>query len=177
MPNLEFIAAWVAALESGEYEQGMHALMHEAVAADSPLAREGVKPCYCCLGVLCDLHRKLTGGPPWENLKYAARYLGHVGGLPWQVCAWLGIELTEGHETMATPGKYREISDGHTMGGDILLTTAHMGNRWTSDLNDDHGFNFKQIAQCVRRTYGLPIENEIEEPGRENPAEGMVHGE
>lgn len=45
--NQEIKAKWVAALRSGEYEQGRNYLK----------GAEG----YCCLGVLCDLYAKETG--------------------------------------------------------------------------------------------------------------------
>lgn len=41
----EIKAAWVAALRSGEYEQGRHRLH----------TKGQVKDTFCCLGVLCDL--------------------------------------------------------------------------------------------------------------------------
>lgn len=56
-PNKEFIREWVAALRSGEYEQGEGSL------------RTGNK--YCCLGVACDLFAKKGDGKwSYRDLSY-----------------------------------------------------------------------------------------------------------
>ena len=44
---------WLTALRSGEYRQG-----HDVLRANGK---------FCCLGVLCDLYRKESGGPRWKN--------------------------------------------------------------------------------------------------------------
>lgn len=44
---------WVDALRSGEYKQGYNALKPS-------------NETYCCLGVLCDVHRKVTGEGDWR---------------------------------------------------------------------------------------------------------------
>jgi len=49
--NVEVKAEWLAALRSGEYEQGQDALRHNGK--------------FCCLGVLCDLAAK-HGVGRWE---------------------------------------------------------------------------------------------------------------
>lgn len=51
----EIKAAWIAALRSGEYPQTRQAL-HD-------------KHGYCCLGVLCELHSKLTGEGAWGPIE------------------------------------------------------------------------------------------------------------
>jgi len=51
-------AQWLEALRSGEYKQGRECLRQDD--KDAIL--------YCCLGVLCDLHRKATGTHQWEAL-------------------------------------------------------------------------------------------------------------
>ena len=71
-------AAWIAALRSGEYQQGKCALRWSA-CLDQPAK-------YCCLGVLCDLHAKATGGT-WEQ----NRYLGQSMILPEEVLHWAGL--------------------------------------------------------------------------------------
>ena len=63
-------ALWVAALRSGDYEQGIGQLRNENK--------------FCCLGVLCDLHAQ-------THPKIAAKetnpneYLGDTGYLPHKV--------------------------------------------------------------------------------------------
>jgi hypothetical protein len=52
--NPEIKAKWVAALRSGEYQQGKAHLQ----TGDGK---------FCCLGVLCDLYRKETGHGYWTT--------------------------------------------------------------------------------------------------------------
>lgn len=76
----QVIKDWVAALRSGEFEQGKMALL-----------RDGGK--YCCLGVLCELHRRQVGGAEWrpDVSRSIKTYLGMDGALPDQVLAWSGV--------------------------------------------------------------------------------------
>ena len=53
----EVKALWLAALRSGKYEQGQHALRVPGEQAG--------QYAYCCLGVLCDVFQKTTGQGRW----------------------------------------------------------------------------------------------------------------
>jgi hypothetical protein len=97
---------WVAALRSGEYEQGTGKL------------RDG--DTYCCLGVLCDIHRKETGGR-WRLEKYRAENLR----LPDEVVSWAGLKSK-------SPAVFYENED-----------------QYLSVLNDDIECNFDQIADAI----------------------------
>ena len=55
----EIKAKWVAALRSGEYQQGVGRLREENQ--------------FCCLGVLCDLYQKEHPDADWLSLSRAAR--------------------------------------------------------------------------------------------------------
>lgn len=48
--NREIVERWIAALESGNYEQGRHKLCGLTVHG----------PRYCCLGVLCEILPEVT---------------------------------------------------------------------------------------------------------------------
>jgi len=75
--NPEIKAAWVAALRSGEYSQGRGRLRNDHA--------------FCCLGVLCDLHRK-AGLGEWRNTVYVP--FGDIPEsmqLPSAVDRWAGI--------------------------------------------------------------------------------------
>lgn len=86
--NARIKQLWLDALRSGNYEQGMGRLR----TGDS----------FCCLGVLCDLHRKETGAGRWtseadercyelpDNSSIAEFYL------PTEVAIWAGIADAEG---------------------------------------------------------------------------------
>lgn len=51
---------WTAALRSGDYEQGQHALHSNGA--------------FCCLGVLCELHRQEVGGE-WSKYQSAEAHV------------------------------------------------------------------------------------------------------
>lgn len=71
--NGEVKAKWIAALRSGEYQQGNGCLHQDGK--------------FCCLGVLCDLHAKETGNEwLWDVL-----YLGEKNYLPVEVQKWAGL--------------------------------------------------------------------------------------
>ncbi len=79
MMNQEIKVKWVAALRSGDYNQGKGSLKSEDK--------------FCCLGVLCDLHSK-TFGTQWATTegnedKY---YLGTKEVLPNDVMRWADLD-------------------------------------------------------------------------------------
>ena len=63
---------WLEALRSGEYKQGQDKLKRNDNS-------------FCCLGVLCDLHRKETQGKDWDNSNC---YYGEDNYLPPSVQDW-----------------------------------------------------------------------------------------
>lgn len=72
--------AWIKALRSGEYKQGIVVLRNE-------------RDEYCCLGVACDLYCK--------NVKdiydpITIKYGGNSSYLPAQVAKWIGLRDTLG---------------------------------------------------------------------------------
>jgi len=87
----EIKALWLAALRSGEYTQGTEQLRTE----------RGDGPRYCCLGVLCELHRTLTNAGKWATARNAEEGdpLAYIGprddtsqyNLPVVVQEWAGL--------------------------------------------------------------------------------------
>jgi hypothetical protein len=75
--NPDIKAKWIAALRSGEYKQATGRL------------RRG--DAFCCLGVLCDLHRQETGGE-WKDDEYGTGYLDQEATLPRRVAEWAGLK-------------------------------------------------------------------------------------
>jgi len=67
---------WLKDLRSGEYKQGQERLKDP----------EGN---YCCLGVLCDLHRKETNEEDWDGK--GNYYFGEDKYLPPVVQEWAGF--------------------------------------------------------------------------------------
>ena len=80
MPNLDNIRLWVAALRSGEYQQGFSALHRPE---DNT---------FCCLGVACDVARKNGLDLPSGSNGGESEYFGDEAAfLPLEVQRWLGI--------------------------------------------------------------------------------------
>ena len=77
----EIKARWVAALRSGEYEQG-HASLR-------------VGDAFCCLGVLCDIAVRdgVIGEPTIDEGEYAYGRLMERGVLPTEVEVWSGLHI------------------------------------------------------------------------------------
>jgi hypothetical protein len=135
--------AWVRALRSGQYPQGTNYLH---VAADDPNDRwEG----FCCLGVLCELAVQAGVIPPARHMvtptgRRVWEY-GVPGGedgdgashtsLPWAVSEWAGIP----GDTDPTIAFRVEDEDGN----------PDVGHRPASDLNDNLGLTFEEIAAAI----------------------------
>lgn len=112
---------WIKALRSGEYEQGKGRLKDE----------EGK---YCCLGVLCDITKKETGGR-WSSDGYFMKQgsKGSDGVLPLFVMNHTGIKTHEG-----------------------LLNKEYktkLGSRDLLTLLNDEGLSFKQIANIIDKNF------------------------
>lgn len=79
--NKEVKQKWVAALNSGEYQQGKDVLKTK----DNK---------FCCLGVLCDLHAK-EFNKQWEEGGSVIRHFDYLGNgylLPEEVVKWAELE-------------------------------------------------------------------------------------
>jgi hypothetical protein len=119
--NPEIKAQWVAALRSGDYQQGDEYL------------RRGDE--FCCLGVLCDLAIKdgvpvsLDSGKAYDETVYVM-YEDAVGELPDVVARWAGLIEPTG-EAISDP----TVDD-------------HGNPRRISALNDG-GRTFPRIADLI----------------------------
>jgi hypothetical protein len=89
--NPQIKLRWVDALRSGEYVQGRAGLRNDSG--------------YCCLGVLCELHRQAHPDREWEivnidmsrlytgDVTGPMRYLGDTNILPDEVAEWAELDL------------------------------------------------------------------------------------
>lgn len=110
--NKKIKARWLKALRSGDYEQTRKVLHRYG---------DG----FCCLGVLCDLHRKSTKRSGWkQGIGEVVSYLGDRVALPANVSKWAGL-------TQCDP----IINNKETT---------------LSDLNDS-GKSFRQIAKVIEK--------------------------
>jgi hypothetical protein len=118
---------WVAALRSGEYEQGKGALHLDGR--------------YCCLGVACDLSktgewlrqesRNLTGEVSAHSLTYRCGGEGSTTAMPPKVQEWLGI-----------------------VGPDPMVRVRWDTNPLPlSAVNDIEGLSFSEIADLIEEKY------------------------
>lgn len=113
---------WIAALRSGEYQQGIGAL--RKVDSNGTIH-------HCCLGVLCDLHRIETGGH-WDRYTY----LGSEGFLPDEVADW--ADLPDSPEILD-----KDLNDF------ITLTALNDGD--TAVCADIRQHSFGQIADLIEQ--------------------------
>lgn len=159
-PNLEHIRAWIEALESGKYMQGSGALCRSN-------GINGME--YCCLGVACEVAiadgvplRKEMGerdashfAPIWEYV-----YVDAVNGqeyrngdvLPIPVSDWLGLD--DNNPTLPNLWPMEEDEDDNWQDQGYLDAT---------EVNDDRGWDFDQIAAALRNRFGLPRVNPNQE--------------
>lgn len=127
---------WATMLESGEFEQGT-GVLNEAGN-------------YCCLGVLCEAHKRATGNGEWhadppmsgsvhaEALRYVVKNSGNhsYSIVPQEVCHWAG--LAGGNPVLGahpnTPlatfndglaGTVRAVVERHTFKQIAALIRAH----------------------------------------------------
>lgn len=123
--NPEVKGPWLEALRSGEYTQGV--------------TRLRMKNNFCCLGVLCDLHRK-AGLGDWgdtdasgEGLLYVPNADGFsdAATLPKAVQEWAGIDANPVVEVLH-----------ERLGLEINASIA--------ELNDE-GKTFEEIAEIIER--------------------------
>lgn len=122
--NEEIKAAWVAALRSGEYEQGTEYL-----------SRDGK---FCCLGVLCDLAVKAQVIVQYTDYTPYTDYgQGDEEILPSEVASWAGLTGENRQNPVIVP----DIEG---------LTWNHReGHRPTLAELNDGGTPFGRIAEVI----------------------------
>lgn len=114
-PEIQII--WTDALRSGKYKQGTKQLR----SADNE---------FCCLGVLCDLHRQHTGGPEWMFDVAVGRtcYLRNSMFLPKEVMDWSGLKSVSGLYML----------------NDVSYELTH---------DNDNGKTFEEIADIIEANF------------------------
>jgi hypothetical protein len=79
--NQEIKEKWIAALQSGEYQQG-----HDYLTSEGK---------YCCLGVLCDVYRKEMHIGEWGSRGFTIACEYNSAWLPRIVAEWAELECTD----------------------------------------------------------------------------------
>jgi hypothetical protein len=129
--NPDVKKAWLAALRSGEYQQGKGVLRSE-------------NDRFCCLGVLCDLAaraRLVTFDA--DNVAYVSVALPtdrSTGMLPQTVARWAGLTSDQGgvdaDPRVEVPNRYTAAG-----GGSYRMSL--------SVVNDELNYDFHQIANLI----------------------------
>lgn len=96
----QFRYRWVKALESGKYKQGKGSLHR---------INEEKEHEFCCLGVACDLYKKLGGRLPTIKKRDLVQYGGCDIYLPPTVKDALGLSATNG--SFASPSSLADMND------------------------------------------------------------------
>lgn len=147
MPDRQVIEQWVTALESGDYAQAKRTLNRvtpHPTEEHADYAQTG----FCCLGVLCDLAVKAgVIEAPTVNRRGEAEYGGAEGGtafLPPEVRDWAGL-LGNNPEVNYERAKYWNF--------DVDESEVYTATGPLSDLNDEQGKAFPEIAQIIRENF------------------------
>lgn len=139
--NKDVADRWVAALRSGNYQQGRGALASRERDTSKGELEFGPDK-YCCLGVLCEIAlqervpietvESSPGnviGPRSDQWMRSRSYDVATDFLPPSVQSWAGMETNDG-----TP-------------------TNDVGEPSLSDLNDDDHYSFSQIADFIEENW------------------------
>ncbi len=114
--------ALISALLGDEFEQGRNALRYQQAGGDR----------FCCLGVGCEVYRRMTGLGRWDTAIY--------GSIPFIDSAGRTNSTTMPTEV----AEFFGLPDGNP--------EIYMGKRAVT-LNDGNLWNFRQIAEAFRETF------------------------
>lgn len=130
---------WLKALRSGEYKQARSTLRKDTYDDNGHS--------YCCLGVLCDIHRKTQKKAKFKWNDDFNTYLGENGLLPEPVSRWaFGLK---GKITKAKLAQLGYLDESSCLLG---MADPKMPNGKTLvELNDRAKLSFKQIANVIEK--------------------------
>lgn len=114
--NPEVKALWLSRLRDPNVKQGPGALK----------TRDGS---YCCLGLLCEIHKEVTGGPEWGTTPLPEKiYMGQLQVLPTEVMEWAGLRTSFGStgqaiviEGEAIAINLTSLNDGLYHGASVII--------------------------------------------------------
>lgn len=138
--NVENVKKVIAALRSGEYEQGRTALERQPSSGESPK--------LCCLGVTC--REAMRNGVEVRVSKrpglILTKFDGNDVSLPPAVAQWIGMDT---NPLLVIPPSVAENADCFP---NVLASAA--------TLNDVYKFSFNEIADCFEATIAKEKNNE-----------------
>lgn len=122
---------WLRRLRSGEYHQ-TESILH------SITGNGDVKDRYCCLGVLCEVVNDLYPGKVKVNDRHTAwGESRETGNLPPEIIEIVGLDGAARLNTIVEYEKNGSIEPAESL----------------VELNDDAGFNFRQIADVIEKQF------------------------
>lgn len=129
-PNVEAIKEWIHALRSGNFTQGSGSLF-SGQRSDTPQ--------YCCLGVACEVYKKITGGGMWNDIQFTAGGWADSSAtsLPPSVKEFFGFDAVDPRLNG------RRFYAGGGNGALFTCIGANDSARWT----------FSQIADALEERY------------------------
>jgi len=137
-------AAWIAALESGEFEQGKSRLRERGETKDT----------FCCLGVVAELAVSAGVIPVPAVPVYVGEGYNYTDSKSWNSTGVLNGTLREWVGLSTANGGFQTPPD----------VTGMVHWRSLTELNDAKNYTFKQIAEVIRsRPKGLFIDGQSTE--------------
>lgn len=147
---------WLDTLKTGQYQQATGAL---------DVVDDGGNHSFCCLGVACDLAVK--DGVEMEihtsDDNDVVSYDREQGVLPGKVKDWLGLDQTNPRIVVQNPNFVSgDDRCAHVYSADgersQLANPRYLINEYVTELNDEYGLTFEQIAQLVEFAGGFSEE-------------------
>ncbi len=139
--NNELIRAWHADLISGEHKQGFGSLEKKTNDGDT---------LQCCLGVLCRTAIRL-------GLDINTTFVTHNEGSVFLGNTDFGKGNEYSQDILPSPVArflYQDEPDIMVCQNPMLLDgVTRNGQNYATEFNDNEGYNFAQIAECIKRTW------------------------
>lgn len=137
--NKKALREWVAALRSGDYQQGRYRLVHTYNAR-----RE-----YCCLGVACHVFAERMNFVEDGDFFF-------MNGWKAPYSSSLPPDLSSHFDIDGEGGFWMDKEDANTLG----ISEHHILRRQDGSfkmslirLNDEYGFTFEQIADVIEKYF------------------------
>ena len=99
----EHAQQWAEALRSGEFERG-----------GGQLRRHDGR--YCCLGVACEVYRRVTGDGEWDGVEFVVGGKAERHYLPPTIERWLGLYDHQGTYVEGGPEEHRSLARDNDSG-------------------------------------------------------------
>jgi hypothetical protein len=140
--NPEIKQQWLSALRSGEYKQAKGKLRKKKEKLEQYLSPEAT---YCCMGVLCDILKHRVQGK-WENDCFVSCSDRK------ETVPTLDIDYVA-ETTINSLSISREMLEQHLSPKDRNSLHPQKEMYYLSDLNDDVGLSFTQIADLIEKYF------------------------